>query len=150
MMAHYQNTERLQALLKKHQSENSPTLHWFLYFQLWNLGSLPCSDWLRPWTPLSTGSQRLLTCIPLHCLWGASLTLFSGLIFNIFFHFILLTIKRQRKRRWLASHMSQRLLLVPIIALRHPPDLRLSASQGSRQQNYWGRQADPSTSIADA
>lgn len=72
MMAHYQNTERLQALLKKHQSENSPTLHWFLYFQGWNLESLPCSNWLRPTsecTLLSTGSQRLLTCIPLHWLW---------------------------------------------------------------------------------
>lgn len=37
MMAHYQNTERLQGLLKKHQSKNSPTSHWFLYFQGWNL-----------------------------------------------------------------------------------------------------------------
>lgn len=90
MMAHYQNTERLQALLKKHQSENSPTLHWFLYFQGWNLESLPCSNWRRltsECTPLSAGSQRLLTCIPFHWLWGASFTLLNGLIFNIFFFF---------------------------------------------------------------
>lgn len=39
---------------------------------------------------------------------------------------------------------------VRIIALRHPPDLRLSASERSRQQNYWGHQAAPSTSVADA
>lgn len=154
MMAHYQNTERLQALLKKHQSENSPTFRWFLYFQGWNLESLPCSDWLGPTsecTPLSTGSQRLLTCIPLHWLYGAGFTLLNGLIFNIFFFFTLLTINRQRKCCWLASpHEPCASASSPSPLLVTPPDLQLSASQRSHQLNYWGRQAALSTSIADA
>lgn len=109
MMAHYQNTERLQGLLKKHQSKNSPTSHWFLYFLGWNLEGLLCSDWPSPapeYTLLTTGSQRLLTCIPSHRLQGTSFTLFSGPVFNIFFCFALLTIKRQRRCCWQASHMN--------------------------------------------
>lgn len=116
MMAHYQNTERLRALLKKHQSKNSPTLHWFLYFQGWNLESLPCGDGLRPasdCTWLSTGSQRLLTCIPLHWLWGANFTLFNSLIFNIFLLLHPADNKTDRKRCRIASRMNHTPPLCP-------------------------------------
>lgn len=116
MMAHYQNTEREQALLKKHQSKNSPTLHWFLHFQGWNLESVLCRDWLRPASQcalLSAGSQRLLTCIPLHWLRGASFTLSNGLIFNFFFSFTPLTKDRRRVAAWLPTWASASALSPP-------------------------------------
>lgn len=123
-MAHYRNTERLRALLKKHQSKIPQHGNGFSTFR--GEASPPCSHRLTrsECTPLPTGSQRLLTCIPLLWLRAASFTLLTGLMFNIFF-FTPMTIKGQRGTRcWPA--------LAPI-APAPPPSL--SVTRGSQHSS---------------
>ena len=151
MMAHDQNTERLQALLKKHQSENTPTSHWVSLTsrgETWE--SLPCSDWpTSECTVLSTGSRSLLTCIPLHRLRGAGFTLLNAVIFNIFLLFFP-RLKINKTEEVLLPGFPHEPAPPPCPRRRHPSDLQLSAPQRLHQLNYWGRQEAPSTSIADA
>lgn len=149
MMAHYQNTERLQALLKKHQSENSlvSLLPGVKLWEstLWRLAEN--NSWMHTTLRWKSTIADLytITLTRRHQFYTPQ---WSDI--QYFLLLALLTIKRWRKCCWLGSHMNQHLRLVPIIALRHPPDLRLSASQRSRQLNYWGRQSSSIDKPTDA
>lgn len=98
MMAHYQNTERLQALLKKHQSENSPTCTGFSTSssRRWNLESVPRSQLLNAHrSPL-----EVKDCWPVyHYTDSEAPLLHSSMVWYSIFFFLLslLTIKRQAK-----------------------------------------------------